>query len=240
MRLIPAIDIMDGKCVRLHKGKYDTMKIYSNDPLEMALRFEAHGIEYLHLVDLDGARGDGIVNISVLERICYRTTLKIDFGGGIKTTRDIQLAFDSGANQVTIGSLAVKNPDLVLKWLSDYGSEKIILGADHLDGFIAVNGWQESTDYSLNDFVKQWNNQGIKYVICTNISKDGTLQGPDLKGYLDLLDRFDLFLIASGGVTSINDLKKLKDIGLHGAIIGKAIYEGAIALEDLENIILAS
>lgn len=240
MRLIPAIDIMGGKCVRLYKGKYDTKKIYSNDPLEMALRFESHGIKYLHLVDLDGARGDSIVNIRVLERICYRTALKIDFGGGIKTTQDIELAFDSGANQVTVGSLAVKKPELVLRWLSDFGSEKIILGADHFGGFIAVNGWQESTGYSLNDFIKHWKDQGIKYVICTNISKDGTLQGPDLKGYLDLIDRFDLFLVASGGVTSIDDLKNLENIGLDGAIIGKAIYEGTIPIKDLEKMILAS
>lgn len=233
MRIIPAIDIIDGKCVRLTKGDYSTQKIYSDDPLDMAKRFEDHGIQYLHLVDLDGAKSKHIVNHKILEKIATKTSLKVDFGGGLKSDEDIYIAFDNGAIQVTVGSIAAQQPDLFLKWLTAYGQEKIILGADCNDRKISTNGWLETSNTDVIDFIKGYEKSGIKHVICTDIAKDGMLQGPSIDLYKDIIGQTSILLIASGGVTSFNDLETLLEIGCEGAIIGKAIYEGNISLKDL-------
>ncbi|MBT8288966.1 MAG: 1-(5-phosphoribosyl)-5-[(5-phosphoribosylamino)methylideneamino]imidazole-4-carboxamide isomerase [Bacteroidia bacterium] len=239
MRIIPAIDIIEGKCVRLTKGDYNTKTIYNEDPLEVALQFEDSGIEYLHLVDLDGAKASHIVNYKVLERIASKTGLKIDFGGGLKSDDDLRVAFESGANQVTGGSIAVKSPSIFLNWIKQYGSEKIILGADARDGKIAVGGWTEISDQELLPFVANYINEGIEYVICTDISKDGMLEGPSLLLYKEMLNSLDeIKLIASGGISDMEDVVQLGVSGCEGAIIGKAIYENRIALKDLENYIL--
>lgn len=242
MRIIPAIDILDGKCVRLSKGDYSTQKIYNEDPVEVAKSFEAHGIHYLHVVDLDGAKSQHIVNYKVLERIATSTSLQIDFGGGIKSDQDLQIAFESGATQITGGSIAVKNPVLFQKWLSIYGSNKIILGADAMNGKIAVSGWQETSQSELIPFVNGYLKKGIRYVICTDISKDGMLQGPALDLYKQMIAELHsqenpLNLIASGGISKIDELPKLKTLGCEGVIIGKAIYENHISLKDLEKLI---
>ena len=244
MRIIPAIDIIDGKCVRLTKGDYDTKKIYNENPLEVAKQFESHGIEYLHLVDLDGAKAKEIINYKVLEQIATKTNLKVDFGGGLKSDEDLHIAFNSGAKQITGGSIAVKNPNLFTKWLETYGSTKIILGADSLNGNIAVSGWQESSDEELIPFIKNYQSKGIQYVICTDISKDGMLEGPSTKLYSEIIDQCSnasknqsIKLIASGGVTSVEDIEALKAIGCEGAIIGKALYENKISIYDLEKFI---
>jgi len=234
MRIIPAIDIIDGKCVRLTKGDYATQKIYNQDPLEVAKAFEDNGIKYLHLVDLDGAKSKSMVNANVLKKLANNTTLKIDFGGGIKSEESITKAFELGASQVTVGSIAAQKPELVKEWLIKFGSEKIILGADVSNGQIAINGWQETTTLTLNDFIKSYMQEGIKSVICTDISKDGMLAGSSLNLYQELIRMFPTIqLIASGGVTSIQELETLKKIGLEGAIIGKAIYENKITLKEL-------
>ncbi len=239
MRIIPAIDIIEGKCVRLTKGDYNTKTIYNEDPLEVALQFEDSGIEYLHLVDLDGAKASHIVNYKVLERIASKTGLKIDFGGGLKSDDDLRVAFESGANQVTGGSIAVKSPSIFLNWIKQYGSDKIILGADARDGKIAVGGWTEISDQELLPFVADYINEGIEYVICTDISKDGMLEGPSLLLYKEMLNSLDeIKLIASGGISDMEDVVQLGVSGCEGAIIGKAIYENRIALKDLENYIL--
>ncbi|MBT8270018.1 MAG: 1-(5-phosphoribosyl)-5-[(5-phosphoribosylamino)methylideneamino]imidazole-4-carboxamide isomerase [Bacteroidia bacterium] len=239
MRIIPAIDIIEGKCVRLTKGDYNTKTIYNEDPLEVALQFEDSGIEYLHLVDLDGAKASHIVNYKVLERIASKTGLKIDFGGGLKSDDDLRVAFESGANQVTGGSIAVKSPSIFLNWIKQYGSDKIILGADARDGKIAVGGWTEISDQELLPFVANYINEGIEYVICTDISKDGMLEGPSLLLYKEMLNSLDeIKLIASGGISDMEDVVQLGVSGCEGAIIGKAIYENRIALKDLENYIL--
>ncbi|MCB0383368.1 MAG: 1-(5-phosphoribosyl)-5-[(5-phosphoribosylamino)methylideneamino] imidazole-4-carboxamide isomerase, partial [Psychroserpens sp.] len=207
MRIIPAIDIIDGKCVRLSKGDYSTKKIYNENPVEVAKEFEGAGIQYLHLVDLDGAKAKHIVNYKVLEQITSKTTLKIDFGGGLKTDEDLHIAFNSGAKQITGGSIAVKDPKTFESWLSKYGAVKIILGADCNNEKIAVNGWQEKSDIDVIPFISAYENKGIKYVICTDISKDGMLEGPSFELYKRILNQSkDLKLIASGGVTTINDL----------------------------------
>ena len=238
MRIIPAIDIIDGKCVRLTKGDYSTQKIYNEDPLEVAKQFQDHGIEFLHLVDLDGARAGKIVNYKVLEEIASRTSLKIDFGGGLRTESDLRTAFESGASQITGGSIAVRDPETFTGWLKVYGSEKIILGADALDRKVAVSGWQEDSDLELFPFVESYLQKGIIYVICTDISKDGMLEGPSLELYKELLSEFEeLRLIASGGITEMDDLYKLAEMGCEGAILGKAIYEGKISLKQLEEFI---
>jgi len=230
MRIIPAIDLIDGKCVRLSQGDYNQMKIYNSNPLEVAKEFENHGIEYLHLVDLDGAKAQKIVNWKTLETICKNTSLKVDFGGGVKTDEAIKIAFECGANQVTGGSIAVKNPTVFSSWLEKYGAEKIILGADAKNEKIAVNGWKETTATDLFDFLKNYSEKGIEYVICTDISKDGMLAGSS-----EILNQFPkMKLIASGGVDGIEDLKRLKAAGLEGAIVGKAIYENRISMKDLE------
>ena len=246
MRIIPAIDIIDGKCVRLSKGDYNTKKIYNEHPLEVAKQFEAHGIQYLHLVDLDGAKSKHIVNHKVLEQIASKTTLKIDFGGGLKSDEDLRVAFESGANQITGGSIAVKDPETFKNWLITYGSEKIILGADAMNEKIAVSGWQEESDEALIPFIQSYQKEGIQYVICTDISKDGMLQGPAFDLYRKILKKCkehslredEVKLIASGGISTFEELPKLVEIGCEGVIIGKAIYENRISLKELERFIL--
>lgn len=234
MHNIPAIDIIGGQCVRLTQGDYAQKKVYNQNPLEVAKEFEAAGIQRLHLVDLDGAKASRIINYKVLETIANNTKLQIDFGGGLKSDEDIKIAFESGAHQITGGTVAVKMPDLFLSWLEKYGPEKIILGADVKEGKIAVSGWQEKSDVELFDFLKNYTEKGIQYVICTDVSKDGLLKGSAVELYQDILTVFpELKLIASGGVTSLTEVKKLREIGCYGAIIGKAIYEGKIKIEDL-------
>lgn len=242
MRIIPAIDIIEGKCVRLSKGDYSTKKIYSEDPLDMAKRFEDHGIKYLHLVDLDGAKSKHIVNHKVLENIATNTSLQIDFGGGLKTDDDLRIAFESGAKQITGGSIAVKNPETFTSWINTYGADKIILGADAMDEKIAVSGWLEESDKALIPFINEYQNKGITYVICTDISKDGMLEGPAFNLYKRILNETenDLKLIASGGISTFDELPKLAEIGCEGTIIGKAIYENRISLKQLESFILNS
>lgn len=256
MRIIPAIDIIDGKCVRLTKGDYDTKKVYNENPLEVAKDFESHGICHLHLVDLDGAKSKHIVNHKVLERIATNTSLKIDFGGGLKSDNDLRIAFESGAHQVTGGSIAVKDRPTFLGWINTYGSDKIILGADAQDEKIAVSGWQEASNLELVPFIKKYQKEGISYVICTDISKDGMLEGPAFELYQKILDKtkvnktivgpsgvedieeHGIRLIASGGISHFNELPRLAQIGCEGVIIGKAIYENKISLKQLENYIL--
>jgi phosphoribosylformimino-5-aminoimidazole carboxamide ribotide isomerase len=238
MRIIPAIDIIDGKCVRLTKGDYDTKKVYNEDPLEVAKMFEASGIKYLHLVDLDGAKAQHIVNYKVLEQIATKTKLKIDFGGGLKADEDLQIAFNSGAKQITGGSIAVKNPDTFERWIAKYGGEKIILGADSNNGKIAISGWQEDSSEDVIPFIKAYQTKGIQYVICTDIAKDGMLEGPSFDLYKNIIEECgdvqSIKLIASGGISKFDELPKLKDLGCEGVIIGKAIYENRISLKQLE------
>lgn len=240
MRIIPAIDIIDGKCVRLSKGDYSTKKVYNENPLEVAKEFEAHGIQHLHLVDLDGAKSKHIVNYKVLENIALKTNLQIDFGGGLKSGDDLHVAFESGAHQITGGSIAVKDRETFLSWLSVYGARKIILGADANNEKVAISGWQEESDLELIPFVQQYQSEGIEYVICTDISKDGMLQGPAFQLYIKMLSetKKGLNLIASGGISTFDELPKLAEIGCEGTIIGKAIYEGKISLKQLEHYIL--
>ena len=238
MIIIPAIDIIDGKAVRLTKGDYNQKKIYNEDPLEVAKMFESVGVKRLHLVDLDGAKQKQIVNGWVLERIAAQTELHIDFGGGVQSDRDIQLAFDSGAQQVTGGSIAVKNADLFESWLEKYGSDKIILGADVLNGKIAISGWQEDSAWELDAFLERYIAKGIKYVISTDVSKDGVLQGPATDLYADMVKKFpSLELIASGGVSNMDDIHELDKLPLHGVIVGKAIYESRISLKEVEEFV---
>ena len=239
MRIIPAIDIIDGKCVRLSKGDYDTKIIYNENPLEVAKSFEAHGIEYLHLVDLDGAKSSKIVNYKILEQIASQTSLQIDFGGGLKSDDDLRIAFESGASQITGGSIAVKNRAIFEKWISEYGSDKIILGADAKDEKIAVSGWLEESNEDLIPFIQDYQTKGIQYVICTDIAKDGMLQGPSFDLYEKILSEAKgVKLIASGGISTFDELPKLAELGCEGTIIGKAIYEGRITLKQLENYII--
>ena len=239
MRIIPAIDIIDGKCVRLSKGDYNTKKIYNEDPLEVAQQFEGAGIQHLHLVDLDGARSKHIVNYKVLERIATKTKLSIDFGGGLKSDEDLRIAFESGAAQITGGSIAVSDPDTFLSWLTDYGPERIILGADAREGKIAVSGWEKESDQELVPFIQDYLEKGIRYVISTDIEKDGMLEGPSTELYAALISELpDIRLIASGGISDFKELPKLAEIGCEGVIIGKAIYENKISLRQLERFIL--
>ncbi|WP_418513097.1 1-(5-phosphoribosyl)-5-[(5-phosphoribosylamino)methylideneamino]imidazole-4-carboxamide isomerase [Corallibacter sp.] len=241
MRIIPAIDIIDGKCVRLTKGDYNTKKIYNENPVEVAKQFEGAGIEYLHLVDLDGAKAKHIVNYRVLEQIASKTSLKIDFGGGLKSNEDLHIAFNSGARQITGGSIAVNDVKTFEGWLDKYGGSKIILGADCKDRKIAISGWLESSQLEILPFVKNYQKKGIRYVICTDIAKDGMLEGPSFELYKEIIkncsnsDGQSIKLIASGGVTSIDDINKLEDLGCEAVIIGKALYEGNIKLKDLEK-----
>ena len=238
MKIIPAIDIIDGKCVRLSKGNYNSQITYNQNPLEVAKTYEDHGIEFLHLVDLDGAKSNHIINYSILEIIASKTNLKIDFGGGIKTENDVNLAFNSGANQVTCGSVAVKQPEIFCDWILNYGSEKIILGADVRGKYVATDGWINTSNQSIFDFINFYQNKGIETVTCTDISKDGMLEGPSFKLYSKIIDAYNINLVASGGVSEYDDILKLDDMGCYGIIIGKAIYENKISLKQLENFIL--
>tara|TARA_R110002050_G_scaffold300540_1_gene470413 strand:+ start:22664 stop:23398 length:735 start_codon:yes stop_codon:yes gene_type:complete len=244
MRIIPAIDIIDGKCVRLTKGDYGTKKIYSESPLEIAKAFEASGIEYLHLVDLDGAKAQHIVNYKVLEQIASKTSLKIDFGGGLKTNEDLHIAFNSGAKQITGGSIAVKDPKTYEGWISKYGSAKIILGADSDNGKVSISGWMEQSNEDVIPFIKGYQKKSIQYVICTDISKDGMLEGPSVDLYKQIISECSnsssgqsIKLIASGGISDIDELPVLKEMGCEGVIIGKAIYENRISLKQLEKFV---
>ena len=234
IELIPAIDLIDGKCVRLSQGDYDRRKVYDEDPTEVAKMFEDNGITRLHVVDLDGAKAQHIVNYAVLERIAARTRLVIDFGGGLKSDDDLRIAFECGAQMITGGSVAVKNPDLIAAWLARYGSDRIILGADVKDGKIAVGGWLESSEQELMPFIADYRAKGIAKVIVTDIARDGMLQGPSTALYEEILQKTpDICLIASGGVASIADIERLDAMGVSGVIFGKAIYEGRINLSDL-------
>ena len=236
MYIIPAIDLIGGKCVRLSQGDYSSKKEYHDDPVEMAKRFEGAGISRLHLVDLDGAKAKKIVNASVLEGICSQTSLTVDFGGGIQANEEIEKAFELGATQVTGGSIAVKNPSLFQEWIRKYGTERIILGADAKDRKIAVGGWEETTSEDLIPFIKDYVSKGISFVICTDVAKDGLLQGPSVELYQEILQEIPgLKLIASGGVSSLKDLEELEKIGVYGAIVGKAYYEGRVTLEELSS-----
>ena len=239
MRIIPAIDIINGKCVRLSKGDYATKIIYNENPLEVAKMFEAHGVKHLHLVDLDGAKASHIVNHKVLESIASNTNLSIDFGGGLKSDDDLRIAFESGANQITGGSIAVKNPSTFKSWLQKFGANKIILGADALDEKVAVNGWQEESKEALIPFIQNYMKEGVQYVICTDISKDGMLQGPSFELYQKILDTIPkIKLIASGGISTYDELPRLAEMGCEGTIVGKAIYEHKISMKQIEQFIL--
>lgn len=237
MKIIPAIDIIDGKCVRLSKGDYSTKKIYNENPVEVAREFEYFGIKYLHLVDLDGAKSKHILNQKVLEDIAGSTSLHIDFGGGLKTEQDIEIAFNSGAKQITLGSIAVQNPEFCYRAIEKYGPEKIILGADCDNRKIKTSGWQEESNEDIIDFIVQYQEKGIRSTICTDISKDGMLEGPSTGLYIEILYKTSVQLVASGGISGIMDVHKMKDIGCSGTIIGKAIYEGKISLQQLQNFI---
>ncbi len=237
IELIPAIDIIDGKCVRLSQGDYGSKKIYNEDPVEVAKSFEGAGVRRLHVVDLDGAKEKHIVNHEVLRRITSRTSLQVDFGGGLKTDEDLRIAFDCGAAMVTGGSVAVRNPDLFLSWVEKYGNERIILGADAKKGMVAVNGWQDVTEVELVPFLQKYMDKGLKKVICTDIAKDGMLQGPSISLYREIMRKIDgVYLIASGGVSSVDDIISLESVGVPAVIFGKAIYEGRITLSDLNKL----
>lgn len=238
IEIIPAIDIIDAKCVRLSQGDYEQKKVYNENPLEVAKMFEGAGIKRLHLVDLDGAKAQHIVNYKVLEKIASQTNLTIDFGGGLKSDEDLRIAFKSGAKMITGGSIAVKKPDVFSSWIEEFGSERIILGADVKNEKIAVSGWIETTDMDLVPFVKKFEEKGVNKVICTDISRDGMLQGPSIELYQNVLMQSPgLHLIASGGVSSLEDIARLQDAGVPAVITGKAIYEGRIKLEDLAQFI---
>ncbi|MBP5259827.1 MAG: 1-(5-phosphoribosyl)-5-[(5-phosphoribosylamino)methylideneamino]imidazole-4-carboxamide isomerase [Paludibacteraceae bacterium] len=241
IELIPAIDIINGQCVRLSKGDYDTKKVYNTHPLEVAKAFEDHGVKRLHLVDLDGAKAQHIVNHRVLEQIATGTGLTIDFGGGLKSDDDLRIAFECGASMITGGSIAVKQPEVFLRWLQTYGAAKIILGSDAKNGKIALNGWQEGSEVELMDFLSDYRKKGVTQTICTDIAKDGMLQGPSTELYQRILTAHpDLYLIASGGVSSMDDIRSLDAAGVPAVIFGKAIYEGRISLKELGNAIVNS
>ncbi|GGH42326.1 1-(5-phosphoribosyl)-5-[(5-phosphoribosylamino) methylideneamino] imidazole-4-carboxamide isomerase [Dyadobacter endophyticus] len=236
IQIIPAIDLIEGKCVRLTQGDYGQKKIYNENPLEVALQFEDAGLKRLHLVDLDGAKAKKVVNWKVLEKIASQTSLHVDFGGGVQSDDDLKIAFESGAKQVTGGSIAVKQPDLFEHWLKTYGGEKIILGADAKNEKIAVSGWEEGTAIWVYDFVEEYVAKGAKYTISTDVAKDGLLQGPSFDLYKNLQDKCpDLNIIASGGIAGIEDVEKLAEMNIYGVIIGKAIYENRISLADLQR-----
>jgi len=236
IRIIPAIDIIEGKCIRLTQGDYGSKVIYNENPLEVAKQFEDNGIQYLHLVDLDGAKAKKIINRKVLEEIAAKTKLKIDFGGGIRTDKDIKIAFDCGAKQVTGGSVAVKNKELFLSWLRKFGAEKIILGTDVKEETVAINGWYENTKINVFSFIESYQKLGVQSVICTDIKRDGLLQGAAINLYKKITDRFTgIKLIASGGISSIDEIDELIKLDLDGVIIGKAIYENKISLKELRK-----
>lgn len=233
MKIIPAIDIIDGQVVRLVQGDYGQQTTYSKSPVDLAKSYEDAGMKMLHLVDLDGAKAGKVINIKVLESICNQTNLVVDFGGGVKTTEDLERVFNAGANQVTGGSIAVKNRELFQGWIDTYGADKLILGTDVHDGKIAINGWETTTDTTLDQFIESY--PDVKYTLCTDISKDGMLQGPAIELYKDLGKKFpDLNVVASGGVSGIQDIKDLVEIDMYGVVIGKALLEGRITLKELE------
>jgi phosphoribosylformimino-5-aminoimidazole carboxamide ribotide isomerase len=236
MRIIIAIDILGGKCVRLTKGDYETKKIYNEDPLEVAKEVEDNGIGYLHLVDLDGAKNRKPENLRILEKLASRTNLIIDFGGGIRTDEEVQSAFNAGAKQITAGSIALTDKKLFMKWLDHFGDERIILGADFRNGKISTAGWLEDSDTDLIRFLQEYISEGVKYAICTDIEKDGLLKGPATEMYTKITDEMKINLIASGGISSIKDVENIRDSGCEGVIIGKAYYEGRITLNDLMKI----
>ena len=236
MRIIPAIDIIDGRCVRLTQGDYSRKTLYSREPVEVARELEAHGIKYLHLVDLDGAREGKIRNRGVLEAIADKTGLKVDFSGGIRNDKDLRTAFRCGASQVTCGSIAVSRPGLFLQWLADYGPERIILGADFRQRKVATGGWLSGSETDIMNFLRQYRSEGVVYAMCTDIEKDGMLDGPSVDMYKEIVQIEGLSLIASGGITSLEDLMKLRETGCEAAIVGKAIYEGKISLKELAEL----
>jgi phosphoribosylformimino-5-aminoimidazole carboxamide ribotide isomerase len=237
MRIIPAIDIIDGKCVRLTQGDYGKMKVYREDPLEVAKEFEDADLEYLHLVDLDGAKKGEVVNWKVIQKIQENTALQVDFGGGVKTDEEVKNLLDFGISQINVGSLAVKEPEKFIGWLKEFGAENFILSADVKGENVSINGWLESTDFRLFDLVSQFAGHGLEYLCVTDIATDGMMTGPNIGLYKKLKSKFpDLKIIASGGVSSLDDLKELKYLNIHGVIIGKAIYEGKIKLEQLKTI----
>lgn len=237
IEIIPAIDIIGGKCVRLTKGDYDKQRTYADNPAEMAAELESLGARRLHVVDLDGAKSRHIVNTVTLERITGRTNLVVDFGGGIKSEDDIERAFRSGASMVTVGSVAVTDKALMQRWIDTYGAERIILGADVRDGRISVNGWKEDSQEEIADFLEYYINKGVTKVLCTDITRDGTLEGPSLELYRKILQRFpDLYLIASGGVSGVGDIRELDSAGVPAVVFGKAFYEGRISKEELMNL----
>lgn len=233
MRIIVAIDLIDGKCVRLTKGDFATKKIYNEDPLDLAMKIEDNGINYLHLVDLEGAKNRKIGNIKVLEKIAWKTKLKIDFGGGLRSYEDLITVINAGARQVTAGSIAVTNPDIFVEWLTKLGQEKLILGADCIDRKVSTGGWQDSSDKEIVSFISDYRSKGVKYTICTDIKKDGMLQGPSTALYKEILGAVKINLIASGGISSLKDIGEVEKAGCEGVIIGKAVYEGKISLNDL-------
>lgn len=238
IEIIPAIDMIEGKCVRLTQGDYATRKVYNEDPLEVAKAFEDAGIRRLHVVDLDGAKAGHIVNYRVLEKLAGHTSLIIDFGGGLKQTKDVEIAFDCGAQMVTGGSIAVKDPETFTAWIARFGSERIILGADAKNRRIAISGWEEATDAELLPFIQKYREQGIEKVICTDISRDGMLEGPAVDLYQEILEAVpEIYLIASGGVSSIADIEKLAEANVPAVIFGKALYEGRITLKELERFV---
>lgn len=236
IEFIPAIDIIDGKCVRLSQGKYDSQKIYNENPVEVAKEFEAYGISRLHVVDLDGAASHHVVNYRVLDRIASQTSLIIDFGGGVKSDEDLAIAFENGAQMVTLGSIAVKQPERFCQWLDKYGNDKIILGADVKDNKIAISGWKEESSQELMPFLDYYIKKGITKVLCTDISRDGMLEGPSTSLYKDIMTAYpELHLIASGGVSSLDDILKLHEAGIPAVVVGKALYEGKISLREVSR-----
>lgn len=235
MEIIPAIDIIDGKCVRLTQGDYAQQTVYHNEPLEIAKQFEGAGIRRLHLVDLDGAKNKAVKNWKVLEAIAAKTSLIIDFGGGIQAEKDVRIVFDSGAVLATVGSIAVKNEPEFVRWLKVFGAEKFLLGADVKDKKIAIHGWLEVTEHTIIEFIRHYADKGIQQLFCTDVSKDGKLEGPSLDLYKEIVNEFPgLYFVASGGVSTVDDLHRLRDIGCSAAIVGKAIYENRITLADLK------
>lgn len=239
IQIIPAIDIIDGKCVRLTKGDYDSSRVYDDNPVEMAKRFCDAGCRRIHVVDLDGARSSHIVNYRTLESIASKTSLDIDFGGGLKSDEDVRIAFDCGASMITGGSVAVKSPELFLGWLGRYGAQQVILGADVNGGKVATDGWLEQSEHDLLEFIKDYYEKGIRQIISTDISVDGTLSGPSVEMYRSMMSVLpDARIIASGGVSSLDDIMRLENAGVPAVIVGKAIYEGRITLKDLERIAL--
>jgi phosphoribosylformimino-5-aminoimidazole carboxamide ribotide isomerase len=236
MRIIVALDIIGGKCVRLTQGDFNTRKVYNEDPLEVAKQIEDNGINYIHLVDLDGARNKKIENLKVLEKLAWKTNLRIDFGGGLRSYEDLLTVFNAGAKQVTAGSIAVTDQHLFMEWLAKLGQEKLILGADCIDRKVSTGAWLENSDKDIISFISEYKSKGVKYTICTDIKKDGMLKGPSTTLYKEILSTVKICLIASGGITSVKNIEDLREAGCEGAIIGKAVYEGKLTLAKLGRI----